>query len=95
VREEAGNVKVLKFKSLKELDELPGWLTFGDAALDLGVSGERIRQMAQEGKLHTAKRIGRRPVGIVKESEVAELVRQKKERKEREDGHREAAGDVL
>jgi hypothetical protein len=68
-------VKVLKFASLKELPELSGWITFGEAALLLDVTGERIRQMAQEGKLTTAHRIGHRPVGIVRESEIQAMVR--------------------
>jgi excisionase family DNA binding protein len=72
-------VKVLKYASLKELDELPGYLTFGEAAEDLGVTGERVRQMAQEGKLRTAKRLGRRPVGIVTEGEIRAIVEKRKQ----------------
>lgn len=62
-----------QFETLKELPELAGWLTFGEAAAELGISGERFRQMAQEGKLTTAHRIGRRPVGIVQEAEIVAL----------------------
>jgi hypothetical protein len=68
-------VKILKFASLKDLPELAGWLTFGEAADALGLTGERIRQMAQEGKLTTARRIGHRPVGIVRESEIQAMIR--------------------
>ncbi len=69
----------LKYQSLKDLPELEGWLTLGEAARDLEMTGERVRQMAQEGKLTTARRIGRRPVGIVQESEIRELIRSRDE----------------
>lgn len=62
-------------KSIKDLPSVPGWVTFGEAAKMLNVSGERVRQMAQEGKLETAHQIGRRPIGIVKESEILDIVR--------------------
>lgn len=64
-----------KFRSLSELPELEGWLTFGEAAEDLDRTGERIRQMAQEGKFQTAHRLGRRPIGVIRESEVKEILR--------------------
>ncbi len=72
-------VKILKFRSLKDLPELAGWVTFGEAARDLDVTSERIRQMAQEGKLTTAHRIGRRPVGIMKESELRDMLLKREE----------------
>lgn len=67
------------FTSLRELPELEGWLTFGEAAVELEVTGERIRQMAQEGKLATAHRIGRRPVGVVREEEINAIIAHRKE----------------
>jgi len=63
--------------SLTTLPELAGWLTFGEAAQELGVTTERIRQLAttdSPGRLRTARRIGRRPVGIVREAEIRALV---------------------
>jgi excisionase family DNA binding protein len=60
----------MKYSGIKDLPELPGWLTFGEAAKDLGLTSERVRQMAQEGKLHTAHRIGRHPIGVVEEAEI-------------------------
>lgn len=73
-----------QFETLKELPELPGWLTFPEAAAELGISGERFRQMAQEGKLKTAHRIGRRPVGIVQESEILEIAAERQADLERQ-----------
>lgn len=60
--------------SLMDLPELPGWLTFGEAADRMKVSIERIRQLATSGKLRTARRLGQRPIGIVREAEVNEAV---------------------
>lgn len=66
-------------RSLKNLPELAGWLTFGEAAQAMGVSVERVRQLASEPnqRLKTAHRIGQRPLGIVREAEVREWIRQK------------------
>jgi hypothetical protein len=63
--------------SLSTLPELAGWLTFGEAARLLDVSNERIRQMATSkgtGRLRTAHRLGKRPVGIVREAEIREIL---------------------
>lgn len=62
-------------RALTTLPELAGWLTFGEAATELGVSIERVRQMAtsEPRKLKTARQLGRRPIGIVREAEVMEL----------------------
>jgi hypothetical protein len=63
--------------SLSTLPELAGWLTFGEAARALNVSNERIRQMATSqgaGRLRTAHRLGKRPIGIVREAEIREII---------------------
>jgi predicted DNA-binding protein (UPF0251 family) len=60
--------------SLTELPELAGWLTFGEAAAKMGISVERIRQLATSRRLRTARRLGQRPIGIVREAEVDEAV---------------------
>jgi hypothetical protein len=69
-------------RSLNDLPELPGWLTFGEAAALMEISVERVRQLASEpnAKLTTARRIGRRPLGIVREAEVLEWKRRKSTR---------------
>ena len=68
-------------RSLMVLDELAGWLTFGEAAAMMDVTVERVRQLATnpgDNSLTTAKRIGKRPLGIVREAEVREWVARKK-----------------
>jgi hypothetical protein len=69
-------------RSLNDLPELPGWLTFGEAAVEMGISVERVRQLASapNAKLTTAHRIGRRPLGIVREAEVQAWKLRKTER---------------
>jgi hypothetical protein len=66
-------------RSLMDLPELVGWLTFGEAAREMNISVERVRQLASEPhpKLTTARRIGRRPLGIVREAEVREWIARK------------------
>lgn len=73
-------------RSLRELPELAGWLTFGEAAEEMEISVERVRQLAStpNPKLKTAHRIGRRPLGIVREAEVQEWKRDKATRLEDE-----------
>lgn len=63
--------------SLTTLPELAGWMTLGEAAQALGVSTERIRQMATSsgaGRLKTAHQIGKRPIGVVREAEITEIL---------------------
>jgi hypothetical protein len=67
--------------SLTTLPELAGWLTLGEAAQRLGISNERIRQMATSkgaGRLKTAHRIGERPIGIVREAEITEILERRR-----------------
>jgi hypothetical protein len=66
-------------QSLSRLPELAGWLTFGEAAQRMGITVERVRQLASEPnrRLKTAHRIGLRPLGIVREAEVEEWIRDK------------------
>jgi hypothetical protein len=66
-------------RSLMDLPELTGWLTFGEAAQKMGISVERVRQLASQPnpKLTTARRIGLRPLGIVREAEVREWISRK------------------
>lgn len=79
-------------RSLNELPELAGWLTFGEAAEEMEISVERVRQLASEPnrRLTTARRIGRRPLGIVREVEVQEWIREKAARLAAEAATREA-----
>lgn len=72
--------KELKYQSLRDLPELAGWITFGEAAQDLELTGERIRQMAQEGQLTTAHKLGRRPIGVVRAEEIEKIIRERHER---------------
>jgi hypothetical protein len=66
-------------RSLNVLPELAGWLTFGEAAVEMDITVERVRQLATNDKLRTARRLGRRPIGIVREAEVQEWKRRKAE----------------
>lgn len=71
-------------RSLMTLQELTGWLTFGEAAEEMGISVERVRQLAtgDQPKLRTARRLGRRPIGIVREVEIRRWIAEKKARME-------------
>lgn len=66
-------------RSLMDLPELAGWITFGEAAQEMGISVERVRQLASQPnpRLHTARRLGRRPIGVIREAEVREWIRRK------------------
>lgn len=70
------------YRGISGLPELEGWITFGEAARDLGVTDEGVRQMAVEGKLKTAHRLGRRPIGVVREEEVAALAEERQRSQE-------------
>lgn len=61
------------------LEELEGWLTLGEAAVRLKVSVERVRQLATEDppRIKTARRLGQRPIGIVREAEINEMAERK------------------
>jgi hypothetical protein len=67
-------------RPLTELPELAGWLTFGDAASRLRVSVERVRQLAtaSPSRILTARRLGQRPIGIVREAEIEEMAERKR-----------------
>jgi excisionase family DNA binding protein len=62
---------------MEELPELEGWLTLPEAASDLQISRQRFYQMVQEGKITTCRRLGRRPIYIVREQEIQELLADK------------------
>lgn len=70
-------------RDLRELPELEGWLTFPDAAAELGISRQRFHQLAEKTDpviIETACRAGRRSTGIhyfVREAEIAELKRRR------------------
>jgi hypothetical protein len=82
-------------RSLNTLPELAGWLTFGEAAVKMGISVERVRQLATNGRLETAHRLGLRPIGIVREAEINRWKERKQEQREeaanREQEQREEA----
>lgn len=82
-------------RSLQDLPELAGWLTFGEAAIEMGISVERVRQLVSKPnpKLTTARRIGRRPLGIIREAEVQAWKRRKAEAIEAAAEAREAAAE--
>lgn len=62
------------------LEDLEGWIAFPVAAERLKVSRQRFFQMAEEGKLKTARKIpgtGERPAAyVVREAEIDEMLRQ-------------------
>lgn len=80
-------------RSLMDLPELEGWLTFGEAAVEMGITPERVRQLvsAPNPRLTTAHRIGRRPLGIIREAEVKEWKRRKEAAAEQRSLEDEAA----
>lgn len=82
-------------RSLMDLPELAGWLTFGEAAALMGISVERVRQLASHPnpKLTTARRIGSRPIGIIREAEVREWI-ERKEAGRRESAEQAAADEA-
>jgi hypothetical protein len=59
--------------NLRALPQLEGWLTFTQAAAELGISRQRFYQLAEDGKLQTATRLGERPTYIVRTAEVRAL----------------------
>ncbi len=66
-----------KKRDLRTLPELEGWLTFTQAAVELGISRQRFYQLAEAGQLQTAHRLGERPTYIVRTAEVRALKRQR------------------
>lgn len=66
-----------KKRDLRTLPELEGWLTFTQAAMELGISRQRFYQLAEAGQLQTAQRLGERPTYIVRTAEVRALKRQR------------------
>lgn len=63
-------------RSLSELPALEGWMTFPEAAAALGISRQRMHQLAElvreDGtpELETASRLGTRPVYVIRSAEV-------------------------
>lgn len=70
-------------RDLRQLPELEGWVTFPDAAEDLGISRQRLHQVAERDDppvIETARRIGRRHViFVMRAAEVADLKRRREE----------------
>jgi hypothetical protein len=64
-------------RDLRQLPELEGWVSFPDAAEEIGISRQRLFQLAEKTDptvVETAVRIGKhRPVYVMREAEVAEL----------------------
>lgn len=83
-------------RTLMELEELPGWLTFGEAATLMDISVERVRQLASQPnpKLTTARRIGKRPLGIIREAEVQAWIREKAQALAQAQARKEALEDA-
>lgn len=83
-------------RTLMELEELPGWLTFGEAAALMNISVERVRQLASQPnpKLTTARRIGQRPLGIIREAEVQQWIREKQAQQARREAAAEDAAEL-
>lgn len=68
-------------RDLRELPELEGWLSFPDAARELGISRQRLHQLAEKDPpvIETARRVGRYgvPFYVMREAEVAALKRRR------------------
>lgn len=72
-----------------------GWVTIGEAAEDLGISREAVHRLVQRGTLD-ARRVGRRPIVLVREKDVKALPvsPQRKRELERRDSDGDGAGDA-
>lgn len=66
-----------KKRDLRTLPELEGWLTFTQAAMELGISRQRFYQLAEADQVQTAQRLGERPTYIVRTAEVKAMKRQR------------------
>lgn len=70
-------------RDLRQLPELEGWITFPDAAEELGITRQRIHQIAEKDDpvvIETALRLGRKHViFVMRISEVEDLKRRREE----------------
>lgn len=64
-------------RGLHTLPELEGWLTFPEIAEYLGISRQRVHQLAESGVITSAHRLGKRPTYIAREAEVKLLKNRK------------------
>ena len=69
-----------------DLPVLAGWLSLPEAAVELGVSPQRVHGMIREGKIISAHAVGRKPVIIVLEDEIIQLAVHGREARQREGG---------
>ncbi len=76
------------------LKPLPGWITTGEAADELGVSREAVHRLVQRGTLK-ARTVGRRPIIVVREKDVRELPVSPQRRRELEKDSPAELGDEL
>lgn len=75
-------------RDLRQLPELEGWVSFPDAAEEIGISRQRLFQLAEKESpvvIETAMRVGRnRPVYVMRQAEVDELKRRREEKGDKE-----------
>jgi excisionase family DNA binding protein len=76
------------------LPALSDWITLGEAADDLGISREAVHRLVQRKTLR-ARRVGRRPIVLVRESQVRALPMSPQRRRELERGQAAELGDEL
>lgn len=55
------------------IPELEGWITTTDAAGILGVSKQAIHKMIDAGKISTSRKIGKKPLYVMREEEISKI----------------------
>jgi excisionase family DNA binding protein len=73
---------------------LSDWITLGEAADDLGISREAVHRLVQRKTL-SARRVGRRPIVLVRESKVRALPMSPQRKRELEKDSAAELGDEL
>lgn len=58
---------------MSDVPFLEGWTTLTEAAERLGVSKQAVHKMASEGKITTLRRIGRKPLYVMRDAELTRL----------------------
>jgi hypothetical protein len=72
---------------------LDGWITLDELAAMIGYSRQGAHYLADTGRIHTLRRLGRRPTYILRESEVPAIRRRLAGDEEERDDRDPDAGD--
>ena len=71
-----------------------GWITLGEAAHDMGISHQAVHNLVKRGTLK-ARRVGRKPVVLVREQDVRALPMSPQRRRELDRAASAELGDEL